>query len=92
MQWDEDLITDNFSPHDVDRILQIPLNENPSEDFVAWQMTKSHSFLVRSAYYVEWNHLNGHRLTRAYGQGTAENNPVRDTHWKLKVPSKIVGS
>jgi hypothetical protein len=46
-----------FNPPDVDRILQIPLNENLSEDFIGWHMTNSYSFLVRSAYYVQWNHI-----------------------------------
>jgi hypothetical protein len=51
--WDEELIVENFNPLDVDRIVRMPLNENLSEEFVAWQMTKTYSFSVRSAYYVE---------------------------------------
>ena len=34
-QWDEILIRDNFSPVDVQRILQIPLHVQGMDDFVA---------------------------------------------------------
>jgi hypothetical protein len=54
--WDQDLITYIFNPRDVSRILQIPLNHNAFEDFIAWHGTKSGIFSVRSAYYIEWRH------------------------------------
>jgi hypothetical protein len=72
MQWDEQMLTDNFNPIDVSRILRIPLSENVEnvdEDFVAWHLIKSYSFSMKSAYYLEWNHCNGRRLTRADEQG-----------------------
>jgi hypothetical protein len=89
MQRDEQMLTDNFNPIDVSRILRIPLSENVEEDFIAWHLTKSYSFSVKSAYYSEWNHCNGRRLTRADEQGPASLNPVWDILWKLKIPSKI---
>jgi hypothetical protein len=89
MQWDEQMLTDNFNPIDVSRILRIPLSENVDEDFVAWHLTKSYSFSVKSAYYLEWNHCNGRRLNRVDEQGPASLNPVWDILWKLKIPSKI---
>jgi hypothetical protein len=37
--WDEELIQLIFNPLDVDRTLRIPLNENMTNDFIAWHMT-----------------------------------------------------
>jgi hypothetical protein len=34
--WDQAILQDNFSPIDVSRILQIPLNVGVFEDFIAW--------------------------------------------------------
>jgi hypothetical protein len=39
-QWDEDLIRSIFYISDVNRILQIPLNNHGFDDFIAWQFTK----------------------------------------------------
>jgi hypothetical protein len=89
LQWDSDLIRDIFNPFDAARILQIPLSENLNEDFIAWHITKSHCFSVRSAYYTQWNHLHGHKLDRAADKSTSSHNPVWEQVWKLKVPSKI---
>ena len=88
-EWDEVLIRDIFNPIDVGRILSIPLSEHMNEDFVAWHKTRSYTFSVRSAYYTEWNHQNGHRLTRSDGRGTSTINPVWEILWKLQIPSKV---
>jgi hypothetical protein len=87
--WDEDLIRMLFLQVDAERILRIPLSAQLEEDFVAWHLTKSYSFSVKSAYYSEWNHCNGRRLNRVDEQGPASLNPVWDILWKLKIPSKI---
>ena len=34
--WDEQLLCDLFSPVDVQRILQIPINNHGFDDFIAW--------------------------------------------------------
>jgi hypothetical protein len=57
--WDEDLIRSIFHPLDVGRILQIPLNVEGVDDFVAWHYTKSGTFSVRIAYHREWDHKFG---------------------------------
>ena len=49
--WDELLIRDIFWHIDTERILQIPLFQHYTDDFVAWHLTKSGVFSVRSAYY-----------------------------------------
>jgi hypothetical protein len=54
--WDQALLQDIFSPIDVSRIIQIPLNIGAFEDFIAWHGTKSVVFSVRSAYHVERRH------------------------------------
>jgi hypothetical protein len=89
LQWDEELLRENLNPLDVQRILRIPLSSNPEDDFVAWHLTKTNIFSVRSAYYSEWNHLNGRRLNRVQHQGVSTMNPVWDILWKLRIPSKI---
>jgi hypothetical protein len=53
-EWDEMLVRENFWPIDADRILQIPLFHEETEDYVAWHLTKSGVFSVRSAYYNQW--------------------------------------
>lgn len=88
-KWDEALIRSIFSPVDVDRILRIPLNTQLVEDFVAWNFTKSFTFTVRSAYYVEWQHQHGTQIRGIDGQGTSTVNPVWEALWKLGVPSKV---
>jgi ribonuclease HI len=89
LQWDSALIQDIFNPIDAARILRIPLSESIDEDFIAWHMTKSYCFTVRSAYYTQWNHLHGHKLDRTADQSTSSHNPVWEQVWKLRVPSKI---
>lgn len=50
--WDEEMIRDVFLPVDVENIPKIPLSEFLTEDFVAWNKTKTKVFSVRSAYYT----------------------------------------
>lgn len=53
-EWGEQLIRDNFWHIDAEHILQIPLHQHVTEDYVAWHLTKSGTFSVRSAYYKQW--------------------------------------
>ena len=87
--WDEELLRDCFSPVDVNRILQIPLNSNIEDDFIAWNYTRSGTFSVRSAYYRELDHQIGTRLSRSDGQGSIQVNGIWKDAWKLKVPGKV---
>ena len=75
-QWDEVLIRDVFSPVDAHRILQIPLNVQIMEDFIAWNYTRSRTFSVRSTYHREFEHQYGRRLTRTDGQGNIQMNMI----------------
>jgi hypothetical protein len=87
--WDEELVRSIFLQVDVERILRIPLSQHVSDDFVAWHNTKSFCFTVRSAYYIQWEHLFGHMTRRRDGQGSAQMNPVWDIMWKLNILSKV---
>ena len=88
-RWDEELLRDCFSPVDVQRILQIPLHSQFTEDFVAWNFTRSGTFSVRSAYYKELDHQFGSRLMRPDRQGNIQINGLWKEAWKLKVPGKV---
>ena len=88
-QWDEALIQSVFSPVDVSRILQIPLQVEFTEDLVAWQFTKSGTFSVRSAYYVEFDHQFGRHYREVNSPGNAQLNGVWKEVWRLRLPGKI---
>ena len=72
------LIRDLFSPVDAQHILQIPLNVQVIEDFIAWKYTRSGAFSVCSAYRREWEHHHGKRMCTTDGQGSVDENPI----WK----------
>ena len=52
IQWDIQLVEQTFWPVDVSCILSIPLPSYDMADFVAWNLTKTGAFSVRSAYYA----------------------------------------
>jgi hypothetical protein len=87
--WDLQLITDIFHPIDVNRILQIPLNINAFEDFLAWHGTKSGVFSVRSAYHIEWKHQFNGVTCRSLITGMSLNNLIWKNLWNLYVPAKV---
>jgi hypothetical protein len=53
-QWDHDIIRTNFHHIDASRSMQIPLNINGFDDFLAWHGTRLGTFSVRSAYHTEY--------------------------------------
>ena len=88
-EWDEQLIRDNFWSIDADRILQIPIFHQLTEDFVAWHLTKNGRFSVRSAYYKQWEdtYINGN--STMFGIGGSSPHPIWKKLWSLKVPGKV---
>lgn len=48
--WNVEIIQANFLPQDVEAILNIPLNSNGGEDFLAWALEKSVNYSVKSVY------------------------------------------
>jgi ribonuclease HI len=69
--------------------LEIPINSQGFEDFVAWHVSKHGRYTVRSAYHVQWNFQFGHNASVLALPGGSATNPVWKTIWKLKVPPKV---
>jgi hypothetical protein len=87
--WDEPLIRNLFLPVDVNRILQIPLNIQGFEDFIASNCTEHGRFTVRSAYHLPWRFRFGPRAGQLSLPGSSVNNPVWNSLWKIQLSSKI---
>ena len=88
-EWDEQLLRDNFLSIDVEHILQIPIFHHETEDFVAWHLTKTGTFSVRSAYYrqLEDSYID-HNVNPSWISASV-NHPVWRKLWSLKLPSKV---
>uniref|UniRef100_A0A453MXB5 Uncharacterized protein n=1 Tax=Aegilops tauschii subsp. strangulata TaxID=200361 RepID=A0A453MXB5_AEGTS len=84
--WDEDLIRDNLWHIDAERILQIPIHHQQTEDYIAWHLTKSGIFSVRSAYYRQWKDS---YLTRTPSDGLSgsSSHPIWKKIWNLLLPA-----
>jgi hypothetical protein len=87
--WDEDLLRDLFLDIDVERILQIPLNNRGFGDFIAWHYTKHGHYTVKSGYYIQRQHHFGPTGPQLAHLGIPALNPVWKTIWKMKLPRKI---
>jgi hypothetical protein len=88
-QWDTALLGTLFNPDDVNRILQIPVNDHGFSDFVAWSFTSHGRYTVRSGYHVQWRHQFGASAGQLALPGSSATNPVWKIIWKLKIPSKV---
>jgi hypothetical protein len=87
--WDEDLLQDIFNPMDVERILQIPINNYGFDDFIAWKGTRHGRYTVKSGYYIQWKHQFVPRAGQLALPGGSAQNHVWSILWKLQVPSKV---
>jgi hypothetical protein len=67
--WDQRLIKQTFWSVDRRRIMAIPLTSFDMSNFVAWNLTETGTFLVRSAYYAEWDNQFGCRILNLHGVG-----------------------
>lgn len=88
-QWDEDLIHQMFWPVDVQMILSIPLPSYQMDDFVAWSLTRSGTFSMKTANHAKWEAQYGHRINHGLVEEGTVPHPIWDTIWKLKVPAKV---
>ena len=88
-QWDEELLNQTFWQVDVQRILAIPLPNFGVQDFVVWNLTKTGSFFVYSAYHLEWDSQYGSKLAYNRASGPFNSHPMWEGIWKLKVQSKM---
>ena len=87
--WNEMRIRNSFNDVDVGRILQIPINTQGFDDFIAWGYTTDGRYTVRSGYYLEWKHKFGPNAAQLASLGASVHNPVWKGLWKLKIPSKV---
>jgi ribonuclease HI len=87
--WNEERLNELFNIVDVNRILEIPLNNQGFEDFIAWNFTKHGQYAVRSGYHLQWRHQFGPRTSQLSLPGSSVNNPIWKIIWNLKVPSKV---
>ena len=87
--WDEQLLCDLFSPVDVQRILQIPINNHGFDDFIAWHFSKNGKYSVRPGYHIQWKSKFGANSSQLALPGGSAINPVWKTIWQLKIPSKV---
>lgn len=74
--WDIPLVHQTFCPVDVQRILSIPLSSRIPDDFVAYNLTKSGTFSVKTAYHAEWSAQHGQKLRRTYDMGSSAPHPA----------------
>lgn len=82
-EWDEALI------RDAERILQIPIFQHDIEDFIAWHLTKSGIFSVRSTYYRHWEECYESNNANPVGIRGSSPHPVWKKLWNLKVQGKV---
>jgi hypothetical protein len=87
--WDAELLRSLFLEVDVKRILEIPINVQGFDDFIAWSYNKNGRYSVKSGYHLQWRHTFGPRANQLALPGTSALNPVWKTVWQLKLPSKI---
>jgi hypothetical protein len=59
--WDLQLLNEIFLSVDVGRIIQIPINIQGFDDFIAWSFTRHGRYTVRSGYHLQWRHNFGSR-------------------------------
>jgi hypothetical protein len=69
--------------------LEIPINVQGFDDFIAWNYNKNGRYSVKSGYHLQWRHTFGPRANQLALPGTSALNPVWKTVWQLKLPSKI---
>ena len=74
--WDEELLNELVNPVDVGRILQIPVNNQGFEDFIAWAYTTHGRYAVRSGYHIQWKHQFGVSAGQLTIPGGSVHNPV----------------
>jgi hypothetical protein len=85
--WDEELIRANFWAIGATRILEIPLAPSGMQDFVPWHYTKLGTFIVRSAYHLEWDYQFGRHHPDVMSVGNPEGSRVWKKLWRLNIPA-----
>jgi hypothetical protein len=79
--WDEELLETLFLLADVQRILEIQLNNQGFDDFIAWHYNKNGKHSVRSVYHLQWKHAFGVRAGQLAVPGSSTTNPIWKVLW-----------
>jgi hypothetical protein len=87
--WNEEKLIELFNMVDVNRIMEIPLNNHGFDDFIAWNFSTTGQYMVRSGYHLQWRHKFGPSASQLAIPGLAVSNPVWQIIWKLKVLKKV---
>jgi hypothetical protein len=94
--WNEEKLIELFNMVDVNRIMEIPLNNHGFDDFIAWNFSTNGQVLpptvasqIWSGYHLQWRHKFGPSASQLAIPGLAVSNPVWQIIWKLKVPNKV---
>jgi hypothetical protein len=61
---------------DVQKILEIPLNNQWFDDFIAWHYTKDGRYSVKLGYHLQWHHQFGPSTYQLSNPGGSALNPV----------------
>jgi hypothetical protein len=83
-----ELVNQTLWEVDARRVPALPLSSHNMDNFVAWHLTKTGTFSVRSAYYIEWESQYGHRVNWQ-DDGPMNYNPIWEKIWKLRVPNQV---
>jgi hypothetical protein len=94
--WNEEKLIELFNMVDVNRIMEIPLNNHGFDDFIAWNFSTNGQVLpptvasqIWSGYHLQWRHKFGPSASQLAIPGLAVSNPVWQIIWKLKVLKKV---
>jgi hypothetical protein len=87
--WDVNLVEELFNSVDAGRILQIPINSQDFDDFVAWGANSHGRYSVKSGYYLQWKHRFGPRAGQLALPRSSILNLMLKILWKLKILSNV---
>jgi hypothetical protein len=79
--WDEELLETLFLTANVQRILEIPLNNQGFDDFISWHYNKNGKYSVRSGYHLQWKHAFGVRAGQLVVPRSLATNPIWKVLW-----------
>jgi hypothetical protein len=86
--WDERKLNEVLFESDVDDILRIPVGRAGTEDYFAWNHTKSGIFNVKSAYHL-CSQLHREGLDRPGSLSSCEKHKGWLALWAADVPNRI---
>ncbi|KAM6563234.1 hypothetical protein CsatB_023232 [Cannabis sativa] len=83
-EWDLELLHNDFSPADIDRILTIPLSYNSTRDRWRWHYDSSGDYTVKSGYNLACSLEN-----KDHSSSSTSQEAWWQLFWGLNLPSKV---